>query len=146
MNWGTRIVIAFVCFAGVITTMVVISMKQEVNLVAKDYYKQEIAYQDQIDRKDNYNQLHSKPRLKMDAASNVIQVQFPIELKNTFKNGELHMFRPSSAKFDKKYKLDLDDNGFQQIDMNTMPNGVWKAKLSWNSEDKEYYTEIVMNK
>ena len=57
MNWGTKITLSFIAFVGIIITMVVISMRQDISLVAKDYYVQEIAYQDQIDRIRNNHDL-----------------------------------------------------------------------------------------
>ena len=65
MNWGTKIVFSFIAFAGLIITMVVISMRQDVSLVAKDYYVQEIAYQDQIDKIQNQKALESEPTIKL---------------------------------------------------------------------------------
>jgi len=103
MNWGTGIVIAFVCFAGVLATIVTISMKQDVGLVAKDYYKQEIAYQDQIDRKTNYNQLERKPVIKLDASKNHIELpENPLENIETLKKVHFVLKEGSVIKHKKK--------------------------------------------
>ena len=146
MNWGKSIIIAFACFAGVIASLVTISMKQDVNLVADDYYKQELAYQDQIDRKDNYNKLEDKPVVLLDASGNFIDVQFPPELIKRWNSGQIHMFRPSTSKWDKKYEIALDQSGKQRIDITALPGGVWKAKINWKSDNEEYYTEMILTK
>lgn len=145
MNWGRGIILAFVGFALVITTLVVISMKQEVNLVSPDYYKQEIAYQDQIHRLENFNALDEKPVVKKES-SNVLLIKFPLELSNDFVSGNFLLFRPSSSKLDKKFKLDLDNNGAQRVSLENLSKGIWKVKLSWKGKnDKEYYSESILN-
>lgn len=147
MNWGTGIIIAFVCFASVIATIVTISMKQDVGLVAKDYYKQEIAYQDQIDRKTNYNRLEQKPVIKLDATRNYIELQFPEELTSKMADGELLLFRPSTSKWDKKYRIALNEAGEQQINIQHLAPGMWRVKVNWATmTDKQYYTEMIIHK
>ena len=44
MNWGTWIALSFVLFALFIGALVVVCVRQDINLVALDYYKQEIDY------------------------------------------------------------------------------------------------------
>ena len=53
MNWGHKIVMTFIVFAAIIISMVVISMRQDVSLVAADYYKQELAYTEQMNKLEN---------------------------------------------------------------------------------------------
>jgi len=147
MNWGKGIVLSFVLFLCVIVTMVVISMRQEVGLVAPDYYKQEIAYQDQIDRMNNYNQLAEKPSITIDRANQHLVVNFPPSLTSQVSKGEIQIFRPSTTGIDKKLELSLDSNGEQRIDLNQMLKGRWKAKLFWqgDSEEQQYYNETAIN-
>ena len=57
MNWGTRIIIMYVGFVALIITLVVVSMRQQVDLVTPDYYAKELKYQTNIDKTKNYNEL-----------------------------------------------------------------------------------------
>ena len=41
-NWGTKLILVFSLFVAGMITLVVMSMKQKVQLVAKDYYKEQI--------------------------------------------------------------------------------------------------------
>lgn len=135
MNWGTRIVIAFACFIGVIATLVTISMRQDVSLVAKDYYVQEIAYQDQIDRIENKNRMEIQPSIEI--KSGVVE----LSIKKSELEGTIHFFRPSDAKLDKKYVIQLDQNGTQAFKAADFEKGLWKVKINFTSEGKEYYSE-----
>jgi len=135
MNWGKRIVIVFVLFIGLIATLVTISMRQDVSLVAKDYYVQEIAYQDQIERIQNKNDMNIQPRLEQKDGLIVLTI------KDLDLQGEIHFFRPSNAKLDKKYTLKLNESGEQLFSATDFEKGLWRVKINWNNKGKEYYSE-----
>ena len=65
MNWGVKIVISFVFFIGLLFGLVYISMNQDISLVSENYYEQELAYEDQIQRIKNTNNLEEGLALKM---------------------------------------------------------------------------------
>lgn len=136
MNWGYRIVLSFVVFIGIIITMVVISMKQDVGLVSEDYYKQEIAYQDQIERIKRTKALKTQPRIAINRASESLDVTLP---QQEIQDGEVWLFRPSNDKMDRK--IQLPANGNIQIPIQEMPAGRWQVKVLWTHKGLEYYTE-----
>lgn len=146
MNWGKGIIITFVLFAALLTTMAVISMRQEVGLVAPDYYKQEIAYQDQIDRINNYGKLIEKPDISLDDDRNNVLVRFPAAMRSANLKGVVHLYRSSTSKLDQKYDLLLDAYGEQRINIEGLISGIWKVKLKWNDGRQAYYTEVIINK
>ncbi|MEO9802169.1 MAG: FixH family protein [Reichenbachiella sp.] len=139
MNWGKSIILAFVLFAALIITMVVISMKHDVNLVAQNYYEEELAYQDQIDRMQNFKDLKDKPMIVK--SGNLIVLSFPAELAGQIETGEIHFFRPSDHAIDKKIELKLDDEFKQSFPMSVFGKGLWRTKLSWTAANKEYFSE-----
>jgi hypothetical protein len=49
MSWGTKIAFLYLSFATMIGVMVYKSVTQSVDLVAPNYYEQELKYQDKID-------------------------------------------------------------------------------------------------
>ena len=145
MNWGKGIVFAFIGFAIVISTLVVISMKQDVDLVSPDYYKQELAYQEQIIRQENYNALNDKPTIIKESPE-VLLIEFPTILSNELESGYFIFFRSSSSKLDQKHKLELDTLGKQRVPITTLIKGVWKVRLYWKGKNnKEYYSESILN-
>ncbi len=141
MNWGTRIVLSFIAFVGVIVTLVVISMRQDIHLVATDYYVQELAYQDQIDRIKNSEGLKElKPEIKYNEEGNVITLS---TLNAEALKGTIYFFRPSDASLDKKYTINMRD-GQQHFSAADFEKGMWRVKVNWTSSDKEFYTEKVL--
>ncbi|MBL6449362.1 FixH family protein [Fulvivirga sp. 29W222] len=142
MNWGTKIVVSFILFVGLIATMVIISMRQDVSLVAKDYYVQEIAYQDQIERIKNYKGLgDNQVKLKYEVQTDKIVLILP---KSYAGKGEVHFFRPSDASLDARYVLKPDAEGYQHFHASDFKKGLWRVKISWHENDREYYEEKTL--
>ena len=144
MNWGAKIVLSFVCFFGVIFTMAYISMNQDINLVADNYYEQELAYEDQIERIKNTQGLSEKPQMVLDRVEREARLVFPNELIGKVSEGKVHFFRPSNSALDKEFTIVLDQEGFQAFDISAFPAGLWKAKVSWEWKNREYYEEITI--
>ena len=57
MNWGYKLMFVFIVFAGLMGTLVYKSMNTKYELVTKDYYKDELKYQDRIDAKNESSKL-----------------------------------------------------------------------------------------
>ena len=136
MNWGHKIVLTFVVFVAIIISMVTISMRQDVSLVAPDYYKQEIAYTDQMNKLENALSLgENAPQIVYEHTKR----QFVITSKELI-DGELHFYRPSDASKDIKVSLSLDGQP-KTVDASEMISGLWKVKLSWEKAGKSYFAE-----
>ncbi len=140
MNWGKWIIVSFVLFAGFIGTLVTVCMREEVGLVSKDYYQEELAYQDQIIRISNTNQLEQKPVIQK--TGNFIEITF--EQFSEIENGALKLFRPSDAGMDRIFELKTQ--GKKQIfPVDELKKGMYRARMQWTMNGKEYYMEEVIN-
>ena len=144
MNWGAKIILSFVCFFGVIFTLAYISMNQDLNLVADNYYEQELAYEDQIERIKNTQGLAERPDIVGDKKEQKARLVFPENLKEKVAEGKIHFFRPSNAALDKEFTIALDQDGNQSFDISSFPAGLWKAKVSWEWKNREYYEEVTL--
>ncbi|SMD31966.1 FixH protein [Reichenbachiella faecimaris] len=139
MNWGKSIVLTFVLFAVLIITMVTISMQHDVNLVADNYYEEELAYEDQMNRIRNFEALKDKPTIVRNGDK--IVLSFPVQIARQIESGEVHFFRPSDHGVDKKIKIKLNNQYQQSFPASVFNAGLWKTKLRWKSENKEYFFE-----
>ena len=144
MNWGNKLVIVFIVFIGMIVTMITVCMKQDVFLVSKDYYKQEIAYEDRIQEIKNAKSLGQSVGLKLNAAQKQVTLSMPEVLEFSELKGEIHFFRPSDATQDMKIELSPDQKGQQQISLAALSSGFWRVKLSWQDQEKKYYEERIL--
>ena len=140
MNFGKWIVVAFVLFGAFIATLVTVCVKQDISLVSKSYYKDELDYQTQIVRINNADQLASKPVIAK--AGDGLTIQFGADV--TVANGELKLFCPSDPNMDKSFLLSLDIENRQSFDVSALKPGMYKAKLLWSMNGKEYFMERVI--
>lgn len=138
MNWAYRIVLTFILFAALIGTLVTISMRQEVNLVSDDYYKQEIAYQDQIDRIRRTEELTDPPRILLNPVKGEITIDLMTRKPAT---GQAWFFRPSDSRLDQRMDFSSDSSGAVKVNVAAWEKGRWVAKVQWIADGREYYME-----
>jgi len=78
INWGTAVVIAFVCFAAFILTFVFLATTQKKydhELVTQNYYEQEIHLQNDIDSQNLANKLQYN--LEISSSNKGVLIHFP---------------------------------------------------------------------
>jgi len=141
MSWGKGIFIFYSLFVVALLSVVYFSFTQDVNLVAEDYYTQEIAYEDQITRIKNTESLSEKPTVVL--KNGYVELSFP---KRINPKGNILFFRPSDASKDRRLPIALGANGKQLLDFSTQQNGKWIVKLTWTHEESEFYQEFVIVK
>lgn len=143
MNWGTKIAIAYVGFVAFIIAMVVLCIKQDdIHLVSKDYYKEEIAYQDQIDKLTNTQKLHGQMGFQYEGEQQKVDFFFPKSLADA--SGEILFFRPSDARKDTRMPVQMDEAGHQVVSVAHLDKGLWKVKVKWSANDKDYFSEETL--
>ena len=138
MNWGHKLILVFVAFAGFMGYMVYSCMNTQVSLVSKDYYKDELNYQQIIDGNNRADKLSRQVELVREAT--VIQLQLPTQPDKSPK-GNVLFYCVNDAKKDRKYVLDTDENGGQQFKLDEFESGRYVAKIKWETEAGNYYTE-----
>lgn len=143
MNWGKKIILSFVVFIALIFTLVYVSVNTDFYLVEEDYYAQELAYEDQIQRIRNHQGLVEKPVFKLDRREFKAALTFPDGLVQGMTEGSVVFYRSNTAKLDKEFKLEFNDEGQFIIDISKFPIGAWKLKVKWADADKEYYKEYA---
>lgn len=137
MNWGKGIIAVCAIFVIGIGVMVYTSMTKNIDLVTKNYYEEEIKYQQQIDKINNTNSL--KEKLSVETTENALLISFPKQ--NGELKGEISLYRPSDAKKDFKIPVQLNENSKQFIATDNMQKGLWKVQINWNMNGKDYYSE-----
>jgi hypothetical protein len=142
LNWGVMIAIFYSTFVVVLVAFVIYSTTVKYDLVADDYYDQEINYQQQID-KIKRAKTFEEP-LSVENLPNMLMLQYPNEVEHNRLNGELHFYRPSDKNLDFKVKVSADSNNRQFVQTQKMKSGLWKLKANWAEGDSTYYNEFVL--
>lgn len=136
MNWGTGIIISFVLFMSFILYLVYGTFQQNIDLVAEDYYQQEIAYQTVIDESNNYQELVEN--LKIEAGEHGINFTFPHEKEASIK-GEIAFYRPANKVLDQNFAVDSTE---VFIEYSTLTQGLYVIKTSWTVDKNNYFKEL----
>ena len=139
MNWGNKLLITFIIFGAGIFYLVYRSMTTNFELVEKDYYKSELHYQQVIDGSNRAGALHSP--VKLEQRENHILLQLPEEMKNKVVTGDVLFYCAYDEKKDKKFRLQVNDEGEQVFQTGTITPGNYTVKINWNSDSNNYYTE-----
>jgi len=141
MNWGKSIILAFILFAAFIAVLVTVCVRQDVSLVTKNYYQEELKYQDQIERIANTAQLTSKPVISL-SAQHGLTLSFD-QLPN-IETGELKLFCPANADADKTFTLKATPETTQVFGSN-LPQGMYRARMTWRMQGREFYLEQIIH-
>ncbi len=141
MNWGKSIVVAFILFAAFIATLVTVCFRQDINLVTRDYYDEELAYQKQIDRMAQTAMLKEKPSIAVERG--LLKVTYSDF--GRLQHGALILFRPSDPAHDKAFAIMRSDEAVQFFPIDGMKRGMYRAKLKWEIDGQEFYIEEVIN-
>ncbi len=137
MNWGKWIIVSFVLFALFIGALVTVCLREDISLVSKNYYQEELNYQQQIERMNNANELVNKPTISVKGV--LLEVQF--DQFNSFEQGKLKLFRPSDTHLDRQYVLRASPEGMQYFDISSLAKGMYHARMTWTMKGKEYFIE-----
>ncbi|NOZ08652.1 MAG: hypothetical protein GXO91_07240 [FCB group bacterium] len=131
---------AIVLFVGFLLGILIFAMLQPQNLVSKNYYNEELAYQQHIDKVQRLKGLQNEPRF-IYRKNGQLSVQFPFEWLEQSISGTLVLFRPSDSRLDRTLDLNIGKDGLQLIDVIGLQPGLWKIKLDWQMDGTSYYTE-----
>ncbi len=136
MNWGWKITIFLALFITGILTAVIYSFNVSSDLVAEDYYNQEIQYQINIDAQKNALPFAKEVTLTSD--SDKINVTFPAAFDMNIEKGDISFYRPDNANLDKSFDINLDINNTQSIDKKSIASGFYKVTIQFISNGKTY--------
>jgi hypothetical protein len=137
MNWGHKIAAVYISFALFMIFLVVMAFRQNFDLVADDYYAQEIAYQTRIDHVQNAKAKNYGVTAEQDAEK--LTLRFPVPATNV----KVHIFRPSDEGMDLHgaSETSITELIFLRKDLST---GKYLAKVEWQAEGVTFYEEKVI--
>ncbi len=138
LNWGYRVAILYCSFVVFMLFLVYRSSSEDFSLVTKNYYKEEIEYQQRIDKMNNSASLAQK--LNIEQMSNkTVRVSFPKSFSAV--SGEILLYRPSDAGKDVKIAIQPNEDMFQDVSTTSLQKGLWRVQVEWKSGEAEYFDE-----
>ena len=131
MNWGKGIVLGMSLFIVFILVLVIILMRQNVNLESADYYSKEINYEKELVAMRNAEAIEEK--IKAILQEDHLVLQLPQE--GDFGKVTIKLIRPDNNTLDKEYSFD-DTRSFL-IEKSELSKGAYKLEILYTFKGKE---------
>ncbi|MCW5517190.1 FixH family protein [Muriicola sp. Z0-33] len=138
INWGTAIVMAFAAFIAFILYFVFIAStdnRAEHDLVTEDYYKEELAYQKEINAQTNASKLSTPIKIIKGEEGLIIYIPEEFNTQNT--KGTVSLYRPSNKQLDFDLPLSWSKSHLLIPDKRLL-DGRWDIKIYWVYKEKAY--------
>jgi hypothetical protein len=141
-NWGTGIALVYSLFALSIIALVVSSFRKKLDLDSKDYYLQELVFQNQIDKSNRARSLKSP--LKWVVERETIRINYPQIFAGSRITGNIYLFKPSDNNADVNFQINADKNLQQEITTSTLSKGMYKIRIDWAVNGLTFFNDGVI--
>ena len=105
------------------------------DLVTEEYYKEELEYQNDIDKLNNAKTLNEN--ITYSKTDQGIVIQFPEDFEANNITGKVFLYRPSNKQLDFETLISLS-NTYLLIPDNRLVDGRWNIKIDWQYNGKSY--------
>lgn len=140
-NWATGIFLAYSVFVAIIIILVTGAFKQNIDLVAPNYYEQELKFQNRQAEMQRSHGLADKLSFKV--STNDISIQFPVNAPNAI-SGDVVFFRPSDKSLDLRFPIEIDEQSQMNINKSALQKGMYKMQISWIMNETSYFNEEII--
>ena len=140
MSFGKYIIASFVMFALFIAVLVFICIREDLSLVSKNYYQEELEHSMKMEQSVNTQSLVHPPDIFIHDGS--VMVSF--DEFGKVESGELRLMRPSNADLDRSFPLNSSSETIRQFQLDTVYKGLYRASMKWKMNGKEYFFEKVI--
>lgn len=132
MNWGKGIIIFMASFMTFILWMVFTLMSKNTDLESEDYYKKEIAYEQEIQAQRNAND--AKEKVKVSENKDFIILQFPVEEK--IDTVSVEFFKPNDKNEDRLFAE--VGTKTMMVEKKKLQKGLYLINIHYQIENKKF--------
>lgn len=142
MNWGYRILTAFLLGVAFIMFFVINSMRMNTDMVEADYYSKELQHESHMQAVANLSESKMAARLELTKAQ--VQLLLDTSLANSIDRGEVHFYCAANAGNDRKYAMGISNTGRYSFNLSDLKGSKYTVKISFESHGVSYYKEEVL--
>jgi len=139
MNWGHKITIVIVIFLVGMLGMVYYASLQTNEMIDDQYYQKEMVYQQVIDAQQNLQDI-SDDNLVSQTMYEVV-FTLPPGTFEKLEKGNIELLRNDAKSKDVQLAIVPNGSNRRVISKSTLSKGVYKARIRWTSDHKEFYKE-----
>jgi len=137
LNWGVGAFSLFGAFVIFMLSLVYYASLQRNELVTEQYYEKELEFKEVIKKQEQTESLSEQ--LSWNIHDNTINIKFPNEIKDDV-SGKIFFFKPSNKSDDIVIPFQTK-SGVYVVDISHFSSGMYKMRIDWQSNNKEYYNE-----
>lgn len=134
-NWGTGILIFLILFIIAAAGFIIFAMRQDVNLVHKDYYEKGVDHSTQMKVEARslayYDSIHTNQQ------ETFLVVAFKRSLAESIDSGNVILFRPSDRNLDLDMPLEISSSSII-IPKSSLASGRYILKIHWFTGGLKY--------
>lgn len=139
MNWGWKIAIGYSGFVVFMLYLVFQTTGVDFELVTPDYYSAELAFQEQIDKKENTAGEDRDVTIYIESDGVALQLSH-YDAEKDF-SGTVSFFRASDSKLDRDFEWSMNSRGMMFLDKSNFERGQYIFKADWKEDGKAFYLE-----
>ncbi len=140
--WPYSIIATFVVFISALAAYVTFACSNDVELVAADYYQQEIEYEQQMNRIKRTQALGDQVKVVLQPDSKSLRLRLPeAHASQPDLDGSVQLYYPADGNKDLHFPLELASTGIQEFDFSSLDRGLWRMKVRWTKGGEEYHFE-----
>jgi len=136
--WPVSIITFFTVAVIGCGTFIAFCSRHPADLISPNYYEEEVRYQGQIERLQHTQEQAPLASVAYDVVGRLIRISLPMDSSRAKLVGKIQLYRPSAMSLDRQLKLELNPGGSQAIDAADLAPGLWKVRVSWTLDDKNY--------
>lgn len=138
LNWGHKILMAYSIFVLGIVLLAIKSSMQKFDLVQKDYYADELKYQNVIDASSRAQ--NAGGELTTQVSGGHLIIQLPLSFNNILTKGKAHLYFAADEKKDLTKTFE-SSNAIMDMELLTTMKGNYTLKLDVEKGGVTYYFE-----
>lgn len=137
---GNVVLAGFGVMIVLMSVLVYLCTKNPAIMVSKNYYEEELTYQDKIDATNNA--LSFDQSLTMEKGNGQVTITIPATINQQLIKASLAVYCLTDDKKDTKIDLSPNSEGVYTVDSHNWQQGNYRLKLSMESGGKNYYKEF----
>ncbi len=138
-TWGTGLFITIIIFVSFFTSFIIFSLTQDINLVSKDYFPEEIAYGNKLEKIKNADVL--KDKITIEQKESQLIIFYPKTFENQNLSGKIKFYYVTDSKSDINLEINITDNK-QIVNILKYKKGRYYLQIDWKVNETGYFQEF----
>jgi hypothetical protein len=139
--WPHGLTLVIILFVLSLVAFFIYMQGHQTDLVTREYYKDQIAYQKRIEQIHHGQEIDSLIHRTFKPTEKELVIEFDPLLMDKPPVGSIYFYRPSESGYDREWSIAPDAGGRQILYLDQMAPGFWRLKIAFSRNGTDYYLE-----